>query len=75
MKKVKNNDFGDMSIDEIGKWEKETNSIVFFRSDGETSIAFQKITNAVVVLPNLKEDTVFILLNEQLKQLKEFLNS
>lgn len=67
--------FGEMSVTELEKWEKETNSVVLFDVSGGKAIAFQKSANAIVVQSDIKEGEVIILEGEEIKRLKEFIDS
>ena len=70
--------FGDMTFDEIEKWEKETNSIVLF--DDEKGIGFQKSkfldSNEPILLFIIDGvQKPFLVLPEQIKNLKQYLNN
>jgi hypothetical protein len=69
--------FGDMTLEEIEKFEKETNSIVLF--DDERGINFQKSKEdgndktLFIVIDGMKRPIA--LLDIQVNELKSYLNS
>jgi hypothetical protein len=73
MKKKKEKLFGDMSMSEIEKWEKETNSIVLL--DNERGIAFQKCRGFDLALAIIVDGVKpFLFVEEQIINIKKFLN-
>jgi hypothetical protein len=71
---MKNLLFRGMTLQQIEKWENETNSVVLF--DDEIGISFQKCKDedpALVIMIDGRKKPV-LLLSDQIKNLKNFLN-
>jgi len=70
--------FGNMTFDEIEKWEKQTNSIILFNSHNETGYAFQNCSDkeekALAILFDLDDDCPALFVGNDILRLKEFLN-
>lgn len=66
-------DFSDMTPQEIIDWENKTGSVSFFQE--ENSVVFQKTvdTESLVVMYQ-SSDFNLILIPEQIKRLKKYLN-